>query len=427
MRYAALRQPDPRRAEHRARGAGAGARPRREGPGRRFLVVSWGTLLVAAFLLELALPKAFVPSPASPGLRALLRFSLPQTLTTMLLQTILWTDIGPARPPATAAEVAVYAIVQRLLSPAQTVSTATGQMFAPRIAAEDARGDRVDARGDAEARHLLERLARDPGLRPAAARARGRCSASSGPRYRTGATALAILAAGQLFNAATGPLGQVINMSGRPYLTLREQRRGGGAEHRRLRDPDPALRPHGRGVLDDGVDHARQPDQARPGARALRDQPVPRRDGTRAGGRPGRCRADCAARPARRLAGAGRAGAGDDGAARAALRGPLLVVGGRHRGARAPAPAPRDRRSLPSDRPARRRRPRPRAAHGSDRPHVDVPAEGRPRPGRGEDRGRGAPRGRGPSASRLHRADRQARGRAVAPATGSRSPRACTT
>ena len=32
--------------------------------------------------------------------------------------------------------------MQRLLSPAQTVSTATGQMFAPRIAAEDARGDR---------------------------------------------------------------------------------------------------------------------------------------------------------------------------------------------------------------------------------------------------------------------------------------------
>src|SRR6185369_5196936 len=41
-----------------------------------------------------------------------------------------------------------------------------------------------------------------------------------GPAYRTGAAALTILAAGQLFNAATGPLGQVINMSGRPYLTL---------------------------------------------------------------------------------------------------------------------------------------------------------------------------------------------------------------
>ena len=41
-----------------------------------------------------------------------------------------------------------------------------------------------------------------------------------GSTYSKGASALAILAAGQLFNAATGPLGQMINMSGRPYLTL---------------------------------------------------------------------------------------------------------------------------------------------------------------------------------------------------------------
>ena len=41
-----------------------------------------------------------------------------------------------------------------------------------------------------------------------------------GATYAKGAAALAILAAGQLFNAATGPLGQMINMSGRPYLTL---------------------------------------------------------------------------------------------------------------------------------------------------------------------------------------------------------------
>jgi O-antigen/teichoic acid export membrane protein len=41
-----------------------------------------------------------------------------------------------------------------------------------------------------------------------------------GSAYSAGATALVILAAGQLFNAATGPLGQVINMSGHPYITL---------------------------------------------------------------------------------------------------------------------------------------------------------------------------------------------------------------
>jgi O-antigen/teichoic acid export membrane protein len=184
-----------------------------------FLAVSCVTLLVAVALLARALPGAFAPARHPAQLSALLRFSLPQTLTVVLLQTMLWTDsllLGRLR---TAAEVGVYTIVQRLLSPAQTVSTATGQMFAPRIAAEHARGDR------ATLETMLKRvtywnvslaipvfalllLVPDALLR------------LFGPAYAAGATALAILAAGQLFNAATGPLGQVINMSGRPYLTL---------------------------------------------------------------------------------------------------------------------------------------------------------------------------------------------------------------
>jgi len=184
-----------------------------------FLAVSWSTLAVAAMLLVRALPRAFLPTSRSAGLRELLRFSLPQTLTSLLLQTILWTDsllLGRLRPTA---EVGVYAIVQRLLSPAQTVSTATGQMFAPRIAAEDARGDRstlqvmlkrVTYWNVSLAIPVFALLL----LVPEA------LLGIFGPAYRTGATALTILAAGQLFNAATGPLGQVINMSGRPYLTL---------------------------------------------------------------------------------------------------------------------------------------------------------------------------------------------------------------
>ena len=214
------RQPDPRGDEHRGRGARAAARPRRERPRRRPSSPSrWSTLVVAALLLGRALPKAFVPAHRSAGVRALLRFSLPQTLTSLLLQTILWTDsllLGRLRP---AAEVAVYTIVQRLLSPAQTVSTATGQMFAPRIAAEDARGDRSTLEvmlkrvtywnvSLAIPVFALLLLVPEPLL------------GVFGPAYRTGARRSTILAAGQLFNAATGPLGQVINMSGRPYLTL---------------------------------------------------------------------------------------------------------------------------------------------------------------------------------------------------------------
>jgi O-antigen/teichoic acid export membrane protein len=184
-----------------------------------FLAASWATLVVAAALLARALPRAFVPVPRAWRVRALLRFSLPQTFTSLLLQTILWTDTILVGRLRTAAEVAVYTIVQRLLSPAQTVSTATGQMFAPRIAAEDARGDRstlevmlkrVTYWNVSLAIPVFALLL----LVPEA------LLGVFGPAYRTGATALTILAAGQLFNAATGPLGQVINMSGRPYLTL---------------------------------------------------------------------------------------------------------------------------------------------------------------------------------------------------------------
>ncbi|HEY7018685.1 MAG TPA: flippase [Gaiellaceae bacterium] len=195
--------------------AGYGAR----GLSAAFLGVSWLTLLVAAGFLVYALPGALSPAGANGQLRPLLRFSLPQTLTTLLLQTILWTDTVLVGRLRTAAEVGIYTIVQRLLSPAQTVSTATGQMFAPRIAAEDARGERetlavmlkrVTYWNVSLAIPVFGLLLLVPGplLR------------LFGPAYDSGATALAILAAGQLVNAATGPLGQVINMSGRPYLTL---------------------------------------------------------------------------------------------------------------------------------------------------------------------------------------------------------------
>lgn len=183
-----------------------------------FVVVAWAGLVLAAVLLARVLPSAFVPVRGR-RFAPLLRFSIPQTLTTLLLQTILWADTLLLGRLRTAAEVGVYTIVQRLLSPAQTVSTATGQMFAPRIAAEDARNDR---------RTLALMLKRVTYWNVSLAipvfgvllLAPESLLHLFGPIYGTGAKALVILAAGQLFNAATGPLGQVINMSGRPYLTL---------------------------------------------------------------------------------------------------------------------------------------------------------------------------------------------------------------
>jgi len=184
-----------------------------------FLVTCWATLIVSGGLVASALPGAFAPVPRAWRLRALLRFSLPQTFTSLLLQTILWTDTILVGRLRTAAEVAVYTIVQRLLSPAQTVSTSTGQMFAPRIAAEDARGDRATL-GEMLKRVTYWNVSLSIPVFGLLLLVPGPLLHLFGAGYSTGATALVILAAGQLFNAATGPLGQVINMSGRPYVTL---------------------------------------------------------------------------------------------------------------------------------------------------------------------------------------------------------------
>ena len=184
-----------------------------------FLAASWATLVVAVALLLRALPAAFVPVLKRWQVRPLLRFSLPQTLTAMLLQTILWTDtllLGRLRVRRSGRlhDRAAPALprpdcLDRDRPDVRAADRGRGRTRRPR-----------HARGDVEARHLLERLACDPRLCTAAGSYPGPLLHLLGRHTAKGATALTILAAGQLFNAATGPLGQVINMSGRPYLTL---------------------------------------------------------------------------------------------------------------------------------------------------------------------------------------------------------------
>jgi O-antigen/teichoic acid export membrane protein len=183
------------------------------------VATAWATLAAGvAFVLRVH-PEAFVPARSEWKFRRLLRFSLPQTLTTMLLYTILWTDTLLLGRLRTAAEVGVYTIAQRLLSPAQTISTSTGQMFAPRIAVQHARGDRATL-GSMLRRVTYWNLALSLPVFAALLLLPGPLLGLFGSAYEKGAAALAILAAGQLFNAATGPLGQMINMSGRPYITM---------------------------------------------------------------------------------------------------------------------------------------------------------------------------------------------------------------
>ena len=169
------------------------------------------------FLLRVR-PMALVPLPGTWPVLRLLNFSSPQVLSATLFFAMLWTSTILLARYGTVRDVGIYTILGSLMIPAGVISIAIGQMFAPRVAAEDARGDR---------RKLAEMLKRvthwntavsipffavlavipEPLLR------------LFGPAYTDWATALTLLAIGQLLNTVAGPLGQVINLSGRQYLS----------------------------------------------------------------------------------------------------------------------------------------------------------------------------------------------------------------
>jgi O-antigen/teichoic acid export membrane protein len=180
---------------------------------------AWGCLLLGLGYLLRVHRRVFVLHYESWRVLSLLNFSLPQLMTAIMFTALLSTDTFLLGRYATAETVGVYSVLGGLLLPATVISTAIGQMFGPRIAVEE-------ARGDLPALSLMLRrvthwntivsipffavlvVAGDPLL------------GLFGHVYRQGATALAILSLGQLLNTAAGPLGQVINMSGRQYLSM---------------------------------------------------------------------------------------------------------------------------------------------------------------------------------------------------------------
>jgi stage V sporulation protein B len=179
-------------------------------------LTAWVITVIAIVFLIKVHPGVLVLKGTPKQFGRILRFSLPQTMTAMLFFILVWTDTLLVGRFRTAAEVGVYTIVGRLLTPATLVSTAIGQMFAPRIAAHRDRETlsamlkRVTYWNTAVSIPFftIMMIAASPLL------------ALFGPTYRSGAGALAILSAGGLINTAAGPLGQVINLSGRPYITL---------------------------------------------------------------------------------------------------------------------------------------------------------------------------------------------------------------
>jgi O-antigen/teichoic acid export membrane protein len=92
-------------------------------------------------------------------------------------------------------------------------------MFAPRIVVQHARGDRATL-GTMLKRVTYWNVVLTLPVFAALLLLSRPLLGLFGGAYEKGAAALTLLAAGQLVNAATGPLGQMINMSGRPYITM---------------------------------------------------------------------------------------------------------------------------------------------------------------------------------------------------------------
>lgn len=183
------------------------------------LLAAWSTCLVSLQFLLRVHTGVFRPARGAWPVLALLNFSAPQVLTGLLFFAILWTDTLLLGRFRSAEEVGVYSVLTTLLMPATIVSTSIGQMFAPRVSVEDARGDRAALAA------MLKRVTHwntAVSLPFFAALAVVPVALLSlfGSAYAAGAAALAVLAIGQLLNTAAGPLGLVINMSGRQYLTM---------------------------------------------------------------------------------------------------------------------------------------------------------------------------------------------------------------
>jgi O-antigen/teichoic acid export membrane protein len=183
------------------------------------VVSAWVSFVVSLFFLVRVHPHALVPARGAWPWFRLLNFSGPQVLSGLLFSAILWTNVLLLGRFRSAAEVGIYAVLGSLLLPAAVVSTAVGQMFAPRISVAEARGDMTTLA------QMLKRVthwntAVSLPVFLALAVLSTAVLGIFGDVYTAGATALAILAAGQLFNTAAGPLGQVLVMSGRQYLSM---------------------------------------------------------------------------------------------------------------------------------------------------------------------------------------------------------------
>jgi len=151
--------------------------------------------------------------------RELFGFSAVSWLASLASTGLIWADTIILGVYRTSADVGVYQVATRLVMLAAFVMVPVNAAFAPRIA-DLHRRERTDSlrRTYAAATGWILRLSL-PGTIVCIA-LRHQLLELFGRRFVAGATVTLVLALGKLVDSATGPCGLMLNMSGRPVLSL---------------------------------------------------------------------------------------------------------------------------------------------------------------------------------------------------------------
>ena len=177
--------------------------------------------LGAAVLAALALRRVMGPQTAPPTYAPsrLFSFSAVSWSAGLASTALIWADILLLGLLGNSAQVGVYTVATRLVQLATFVMLPINAAFAPRIADLDARGHTESLRHTYQlAESWIVRLSL-PGfvllmVFPAD------LLAVFGRGFAVGAAVTMILAVGKFVDAATGPCGLMLNMSGRPGLNV---------------------------------------------------------------------------------------------------------------------------------------------------------------------------------------------------------------
>lgn len=151
--------------------------------------------------------------------RQIIFFSLPQTFSRFLMMVILWTDTLMVGALGTAEDVGLYGIAARTAALGSVVSEAFSLMFGPMIAGRFEKGQQDELRSILQSATKWALSLGFPVLLVFLSLP-GAVLGVYGAEYVPASRALLLLALAQLVLGAAGPVGQLLLMSGHPWLNF---------------------------------------------------------------------------------------------------------------------------------------------------------------------------------------------------------------